>query len=486
VKQSKDGLLFLGICLALGILAEISFFHGAIGIAYPVFIAVFYTVVFYRIGLSFTHRRIGILLMVVIWILSASYLFFDNIFFYLLNSLMIPVLVFAHIVLITAPNHMKWSSIQFLNLLIQKIARAFSYSTRLVKLLFRRLFKQMKDETALLVKRIIIGLLIGLPLLLFITVLLMSADAVFGDMMMEVPEFILDLNFLEGFFRSLVALFLMLVFFGVFQVLHKRYIPPVVHSFKEKKKAVRWDHVIAATILILLNSIYLLFVVIQFKYFFGDALQGDYTYAEHARRGFFELVFVTMMNWSLLIICLKFVKATKRSADYFMKVMYSLLIMASGVMLISAYQRLSMYEAAYGFTMDRILAHTFMLFLIVIFAYTFIRVWLEGISLLHFYVIAGLLFYTALNAINLEKMIVDNNLERFEESNKIDIYYLNSLSYSGIEGLITLYEKDPNYPDLRMILQDRKQMIENINLDTWQSFNFKKHEVVKRLQELEL
>src|SRR5690625_6827275 len=95
--------------------------------------------------------------------------------------------------------------------------------------------------------------------------------------------------------------------------------------------------------------------------------------------------------------------------------------MTSGVMLTSAFKRLSLYEQAYGFTMDRFLAHAFMIFLMVIFAYTFIRVWVKRISLIHFYLIVGLIFYTVLNVINVEQFIVDKNLERYEQTGKIDV-----------------------------------------------------------------
>src|SRR5690606_31641698 len=268
------------------------------------------------------------------------------------------------------------------------------------------------------------------------------------------------LNFLEGVFRVIAVLLLTLLFFGAFQVLYKRYVPPIVRPTLDKKET-RWDGITLATILVLLNCIYLVCVAVQFKYFFGDALQENLTYAEYARKGFFELLLVTLINWSILLGCLKFVKSTKKAMGYFLKMLYSLLIVVSSIMLTSAYLRLSLYEAAYGFTLDRILAHTFMLFLIVIFAYTLIRVWLERISLLHFYLIAGLIFYTGLNAMNLEEIIVENNLERYEETGKIDIYYLNYLSYTGIDGLITLYEEDPDYPELKEILQSRKEMIAN-------------------------
>ncbi|KAB8139458.1 DUF4173 domain-containing protein [Gracilibacillus oryzae] len=486
MKQRQKSFLFLFVCLGLGILAELSFFHGVIGISYIIFIAAFYLILFSRLGIKFSHRRIGLLLMVMIWVLAASYLFYDNEIFYDLNILVIPVLVFIHIVLMTTPNNIDWISTIFVNQLTQKFTQTFGYGKRWVKFILKRtLFRRMSKAALLTVKRIVIGLLLGGPLLLVIVGLLVSADENFGNVIMEVPRFILGMNFLEGFFRVIAVILLTLLFFSAFQTLRKRYVIPLGRP-ANGHKPISWDGVIAGTVVVLLNSIYLLFAVIQFKYFFGEAIQADFTFAEYARRGFFELVVVTVINWSLLLICLKLVRIKRKSGSYFMKIMYSLLIVTSGVMLASAYLRLSMYENAYGFTMDRILAHAFMLFLIVIFAYTFFRVWLEKISLSHFYLIAALLFYTGLNAVNLEEMIVNNNLERYQQTKKMDIYYLNSLSYSGIDGLITLYEMEPDYPELRSLLTDRKQMIEDLDLDTWQSFNLKKQQVVKRLQELEL
>jgi Domain of unknown function (DUF4173) len=486
MKQRQKNMVFLIICLVLGILAELSFFHGVIGVSYPIFIAAFYAVLYFRFGLKFNHRRIGLLLMVVIWGLTASYLFFDNEFFYVLNMLIIPVLVFVHIVLITTPNQVDWISIPFFNRVMKKFSQLFVYVKRYIKLMGKRtVFKQVKKETTQTIKRIVYGLLIGIPLLLFMTALLMLADEKFGNVVMTVPNFIVKLNFLEGIFRFMIVVIATLLFFGAFQVLQKKYVPLIMSPILEKKQT-NWDGITAATILVLLNSVYVLFVVIQFKYFFGNAIQENFTFAEYARRGFFELLLVTLINWSILLCCLKFVKPAKKTMAYFMKVMYSLLIVTSGIMLASAYMRLSLYEEAYGFTMDRILAHTFMLFLLVIFAYTFIRVWLEGISLLHFYIIAGLIFYTGLNIMNIEEIIVENNLERYEETGKIDIWYLNGLSYSGIDGLMTLYESDPNYPELRMMLQERKKVLNDLEPDTWQSFNFKKHQVVERLRELEV
>ncbi|WP_242985928.1 DUF4153 domain-containing protein [Oceanobacillus zhaokaii] len=485
--KQKDW-LFLLVCFGLGILAELSFFHGRIGLAYPLFITGFYLVIFLRYRLSFNHRRIGLLIMVAVWILAGSFLFNDTQFFYGLNILIIPALVFYHLVLITSPRNLKWERLGFIRLLTMKLLEGVQYSTAFCKVLFRRIFKNMNETTIQLIKRIVIGLAIGIPLLFVVIVLLMSADAVFEELILYLPNFVFQLSFQEWIFRFILVILITLLFFGIFQVLHIRSKLRPTNDFllQEDKKKIRWDAVTAITVLIMLNVVYVLFAAIQLPYFFSDNLLGGFTYASYARRGFFELLFVTLINWTILISCLKLVKTKARRTRLTLKVLYTLLIAVSGIMLASAYQRLSMYESAYGFTLDRILAHAFMIYLLVIFAYTFIRVWLEGLTLLHFYTITALVFYAVLNMMNVEQVIVNNNLERFEQTGKIDVYYLDSLSYTGLGGLIALYETDPVYPELRTILQYRKEEVNNEPESTWQSFNFTRQEVTEKILKLDL
>lgn len=481
----KNEWLFVLSCLGLGILAEISFFHARIGISYLVFLTGFYLVVFVRFRQGFNHRRIGLLVMGCIWLLAASYLLYDNALFYLLNIVVIPFLVLFHVVLITSPGNLKWGKPAFVRRMVAKIGQGVAYSSQFSGRVFKLVFRDMDESTSQTVKRVLIGLLIGLPLLGIITGLLMSADAVFQEMVRRLPQFIFELN-LEGIFRTVAVLVFTALFFGILQVLRINRRPSIREKDGEENSTVSWNGVTAVTILILLNAVYALFTAIQFTYFFGDGLQEGYTYAEYARRGFFELIIVTLINWTILICCLKLVREQGARMKLVLKLMYSLLVIVSGVMLVSAYQRLSMYEAAYGFTLERILAHACMIFLIVVFAYTLIRVWIERLALLHFYLIAGLVFYTALNVMHIEQLIVDKNLERYEQTGKIDIEYLNALSYTGVEGLIELYKIDPDYPKLEHMLYNRQQTMRNDPLDEWQSFNFTMQEVRERLLDLEL
>src|SRR5690625_808062 len=217
--RQKDW-LFLLVCIGLGLLGELSFFHGRIGVSYLVFIAGFYLVLFLRFRFVFHHRRIGLLLMLVIWILAGSYLFYDSALFYQLNILIIPVLVFFHIVLITTPNQLNWSRPQFILLLTEKLRQGLQYVSSFCKFSLQKVFKSMTDQRAKTLKRILIGFMIGIPLMLLITGLLMSADGIFQEMVLRLPAFILRLQFIEGVFRIAVVIFLAFLFFGIFQVLH--------------------------------------------------------------------------------------------------------------------------------------------------------------------------------------------------------------------------------------------------------------------------
>src|SRR5690625_1765498 len=100
--------LFLLACVLLAVLAELCFLHGQIGVSYLIFIVAFYMIIFLRFGMGFNHRRIGLLMMVSIWLLSASFLLYSNSFFYSINIVIIPVLVFSHVVLITRSNTFVW------------------------------------------------------------------------------------------------------------------------------------------------------------------------------------------------------------------------------------------------------------------------------------------------------------------------------------------------------------------------------------------
>ncbi|WP_342430760.1 DUF4173 domain-containing protein [Neobacillus sp. FSL H8-0543] len=482
-KIGKSDWIFLLLCLLLGIVVEESFFRGEIGISYLVVILAFYTLFFWRYrGFTFSHQRFGYLVLICIWLLSVSFFLNNSTMLTALNFLVIPGMVVFHLVLITSQKSMPWNKPVFISYIFSRLIEAIKYNFIFAAIL-GKVFKSGVDERKYLVwKKVFIGLLISIPVLFVVLRLLMSADTQFELLIGGIPQWFEVVN-AETVMRIIIVFFYTFAIFGLLQVLFKKQIKAIkqdlnVDSFK-------MDAIIAITVLVLINTVYLLFTVVQFKYFFSGTLQGDFTYAEYARKGFFELLFVTLINLSIIIFVLNFVDRIPVFVSKFVQIMLTVLVLVSGVMLCSAFLRLSMYEQAYGFTFIRIMSHSFMIFLVVIFMYTLVKIWIEKLSLFHFYFISSLLYYTAINIIDLEKIIVTQNIERYEQSGKIDIYHLNNMSYSGVMGLIDLYEKDQSLPGLRGILIERKQEALQDNLP-WQSYNLKREQANERLKNLVL
>lgn len=473
---------FLLICLGLGILAEEMFFRNRIGVSYLVFLAGFYLVFFWRFkSYPFTNKRIGYLIYFSIWILAFTYLGYSNMIFYVLNILVIPFLVFSHMILVTSPKILPWFQRSFIVYFFMKIGAAIAYVFQFIGFIFRSLTKGLNPQHAKTAKQVGLGLVIAIPLLIVIMSLLSSADLAFSNLLAIVPNWLSRLQFQEAIVRGLIILVYTVGFFTTLQVTF--YKKGTVPKTEVENNPFYWSGIMASTVLILLNLVYLLFTVVQLKYFFGGSLQVDMTYAEYARRGFGELMMVTLINLTLLIGVLTYVKEAGIAFQRTIQVILSCLVLFSGIMLVSASMRLSMYEEAYGFTTIRILVHTFMIFLAVIFAYTLIKIWISHLPLIHFYLISSLVFYTVVNILPLDRWVVDHNIARYHATQKIDIRYLNNLSYTGVQGLIRLYHTNPDVPGLESLLLERQHEAETQTIP-WRAYNLSREKAYQQLRKI--
>ncbi|MCH1627886.1 DUF4153 domain-containing protein [Ferdinandcohnia quinoae] len=479
-KIGKIDWMFLFLCLLVGIVAEVAFFEGEIGVSYLVFIIVFYSLFFWRFRrFSFSHQRLGYLVLISIWCLAAGYYLYDTTLFSVLNLLVIPTLVIFHLALITSPKKMDWRTLSFILYILQRLGNGFRYSALFTNHV-GKIFKRSSNEKHYAIwKKIIIGIAISVPFLFIILNLLISADTQFERLLSSLPD-LFNIK-AQNVFRIVVILLYTFGFFGFMQVLLQKNIQMMKQG--DQKKPIVIDGIITLTVLLLLDLVYVIFVVVQFKYFFSGTLGEGFTYAEYARRGFFELLFVTLINLSVTIGVIYFTRLVQGFLKKTIRLALTVLVLSSGVLLVSAFMRMMMYEDAYGYTFTRVIAHSFMIFLMVIFAYTLVKIWLEKLSLFHFYFIASLIYYTGVNLINLDQFVVNQNMARYEETGKIDINYLNSLSSTGILALIDLYEKDPTIPGLEAMLKERKENKEFLRSDIWQSHNLVRDKAYKKLGE---
>jgi hypothetical protein len=296
------------------------------------------------------------------------------------------------------------------------------------------------------------GMLMAVPVLAVFAVLLASADAVFAEYLDKVWR-LLELNnpddvFLQAFFVGAIgwvacgALAYGLGRRNLSQTEATGADAPAEN--KRKSRPMTLGLIETGIVLGSLDVLFALFVLIQFAYFFGGQANvhvGALTYAEYARRGFFELVAVSVLTLGLVLwLDWVTVRHDTRQVRLF-RILAVILVALTGVMLVSASQRMLLYEAAYGFTHLRVYTHVFMFWLGVLFVIFLLALFRVRERIFSLGVLAVLIGYlVTLNVMNVEQYIADHNIDRFEHGADLDIAYLYTFSADAAPAMLRLYD----------------------------------------------
>lgn len=199
---------------------------------------------------------------------------------------------------------------------------------------------------------------------------------------------------------------------------------------------------------IVLGSVVLLFaafVVVQFTYFFGGesnvGIRG-LTYAQYARRGFFELVAVSTMTLGLALFLDRVTMRHEGRENTLFRALSVLLAALTTVLLTSAAQRMWLYEEAYGFTQLRVYTHVAIVWLGVmlgVFVLALFRLRRNVFSLGTLLVLIG--YLGTLNLMNVDYYIAERNIARYQAGQELDIAFLNTLSADAVPVILPFFNQ---------------------------------------------
>src|SRR5262245_4810868 len=284
------------------------------------------------------------------------------------------------------------------------------------------------------------GLLIAFPLLLIFGGLLASADAVFSDLLFRV----FDWDFASIFVHCLLTL---AVAWAVAGFLRGVLAGKEMEVINRERPGFLWLGVTETVIVLgLLDILFLSFVVVQFRYFFGGAARiqavAGLTYAEYARSGFFELVGVAALVLPLLLAAHWLLRKEKARDERIFRVLAGIQIALLFVMMVSALQRMRLYQREYGLTELRVYTTVFMGWLAVIFVWFAITV-LRGRRERFAFgaVVTGFLAGGALLAVNPDRLIARVNVEQAIAGRNFDAAYAASLSADAVPEMIASLPK---------------------------------------------
>ena len=297
------------------------------------------------------------------------------------------------------------------------------------------------------------GILIALPIIAIFASLLSSADAIFSQRLTDLlnwfnlenlPEFIFRLIYISVIGYALAGVVLHASTESTDQKLaseNKPLIPPFL------------GYIESTIVLGSVVALFAAFVVIQFQYFFGGQsninIEG-YTYSEYARRGFGELVTVAFFS---LLMLLTLTAVTKRETETQRKIYSGLgvaLVALLLIILFSAFKRLGLYEAAYGFSRLRTYTHVFLIWIGLLLIVTIALEILHKERIFTFAaLIASFGFAISLPLLNVDSFIVEKNIQReiaSSDAMELDAQYFLTLSDDAVPPLVKAFQ-DPTLPD---------------------------------------
>jgi hypothetical protein len=286
-------------------------------------------------------------------------------------------------------------------------------------------------------RRIGRAMVITAPILIVFTLLLTQADPVFGSFFtfpdIDVEE-ILSHVVIAGFFAWVVAGWLrrsLLARPGAAT-------PPIPFPLTLGVTDVTFA-------LGALNVLFAAFVVVQIGWLFGgEALvlrTTGLSYAEYARRGFFELMFVAGLLLPVLLGAQALIPPSDVRTHRFYRRLTIPLVVLLGAMMFSAGARMRLYVQYYGISADRLYATAFMLWLAIVFVWLALTVlrsrprpFATGL------VVSGLVMLFTLNALNPDALVARANLARGDAGRTgaagADLRYVASLGGDAVPALV--------------------------------------------------
>ena len=326
-----------------------------------------------------------------------------------------------------------------------------------------------------------LGAALAFPLLVVFGGLFSSADAVFHDVAADL--FAIDFDSVLGH----------LALFGIFTALTAGYLRGALLRAAPSRSVAEGDSRLSlgiipvATALGLVDLLFLMFVVIQLRYLFGGAeliaTATGLTYAEYARRGFFELVTASALVLPLLAGADWLLQNESREHQRTFRQLAIVLLLLLAVVMASALARMRLYVGAFGLSEIRVYSTAFMLYLAGVFAW-FAWTTLRGERRRFAFgaLVQGFVVLGGLHLVNPDALIIRTNLARPPAERPFDGWYAASLSADAVPLLLEALPRLDGRQQCTVAAGLREQL-GRLERDDWRNWNFARAQARRLLRD---
>jgi len=440
--QIFNPIRLLRLALLVGFSVDVLFYNKALGVSFPIFVAICAIVLLILLFAERVMPALSSLWLLAPMIVFASYVFvraeplttFVNVMItFALGGLLVRTIYHGQLFRFGLIDHV----VNYIMLIVEIIFRPFPF--------LWDVSKQAGDKESgrRLWLPIVRGLILVTPILCIFAVLLSAADLVFADRLRDVLKWLNLDDIPELIGRGILIVAATFVAIGLLVQAIRPFSKHTLIGAEKPIVPTLLGLIESSIVLGGINLLFAAFVIIQFRYLFGSVeniTETGYTYSEYARRGFGELVLVVAMTLGILLALSTLVKREDRKTVITFNALNFLMAALVGVVVVSALQRLLLYESIFGFSRLRTYSHVATIWLGVLFVPYIVSLlagrmrWFATGTL---FVVMG--FGITLNLLNVDQFIAQQNIAR--NGSKLHTSYLVSLSDDVVPELIALIQK---------------------------------------------
>ncbi|HEX2925096.1 MAG TPA: DUF4153 domain-containing protein, partial [Ruminiclostridium sp.] len=338
---SVKGLTISILSIILCILFSETVLLDSAGISAPIYLAAFYFCIFYYFRENDTPlNKAAVFLTIPSMLMALSFFIHYNPSTRWITWLTLIGIISIQLILL---GNIRVAGIFSLDIIVNFFTKLVGKPFTNLALPFHSLgyLKGKKSATAKNTIYSLIGVAVALPVAAILMSLFVRADALFASSVNSFKASLgLDFNriILDLFLGIPTGIFLGAALLGLKYEKHKENILPKIGD--------KIDSIIIGTFLTIINIFLIAFVGFQFVYLFGSSVSlkaSGMTYAEYARRGFFEMATASAIIFAIALFVLLMTKKKNGKLSLWVSLSIVCLCLGDGVLLVSAAKRMLLY-----------------------------------------------------------------------------------------------------------------------------------------------
>lgn len=256
--------------------------------------------------------------------------------------------------------------------------------------------------------------------------------------------------------------------FGLYNSAHKGVAKDrlSIDTCKKNIQAVKVLPQITAAVAVLpIAFLYVVFFISQWQYYisgFTGDLPANFSYAEYARQGFFQLCAVSVINLALIVFISIFISRGSQNKGIVLKILTAVFCLFTLILISTAVSKLIMYIQYYGLTQKRIYAMWAMAVIAIVFSVIALGQFISKIRIVALSFTVTVVLFAALGLCNVNAITAGYNADRYLSGTlqTVDTGEMERLGDSAVPALVKLAQNmdTEQNPDLKlsidMILHD--------------------------------